>query len=367
MLGVVLIWIGILPASAHFWNFTTIGMIVQADGTFELDLYFDLNALMIGVDPGHIDGELWVYLLQMNDVERQRRLAELNDFLLQAVTIRFDGKAAMYTVSFPEMDAALAKNRRGPALPGSVARFAGTVPEGARELTIEALPEFGPIITSVRLGESGPLSRVLIDPGERSEPFGLGRGSGSGSTMAAAWRDLRLGFAHIVPQGLEHILLVLGLYLLNTRLSALLAQVTAFTVAHTAGLALSLYGVVSLPSSLVEPLIALSIVYVAAENLSTSELKPWRTAILFGLGLLHGLGLAGALQELGLSRGEYLTALVTFNVGLELGQLAVVGLAFLAAGWFRSRAWYRLRLAVPASIVIGLVGIYWTVERVFTS
>ena len=110
---------------------------------------------------------------------------------------------------------------------------------------------------------------------------------------------------------------------------------------------------------------ALSIAYVAIENVLTSELHAWRPFVVFGFGLLHGMGFAGVLQEIGMPRSEFLTALVSFNVGVELGQLAVITLAFALTGlWFRNRSWYRGRIVVPASLAIAATGLYWTVERV---
>ena len=136
-------------------------------------------------------------------------------------------------------------------------------------------------------------------------------------------------------------------------------------MAHSITLGLTIYGVFSLPSSIVEPLIALSIAYVAIENVLTSELHAWRPFVVFGFGLLHGMGFAGVLQEIGMPRSEFLTALVSFNVGVELGQLAVITLAFALTGlWFRNRSWYRGRIVVPASLAIAATGLYWTVERV---
>jgi hypothetical protein len=175
---------------------------------------------------------------------------------------------------------------------------------------------------------------------------------------------LALGFTHILPKGLDHILFVLGLFLLSMKPLTILKQVTAFTVAHSITLGLTIYGVVSLSPRIVEPLIALSIVYVTVENLVLTEAKPWRIAVVFAFGLLHGMGFAGVLRELGLPRSEFLTALVSFNVGVEAGQLAVIALAYLAVGrWFGSAPWYRRRLAIPASALIAAVGLYWTVER----
>ena len=111
-------------------------------------------------------------------------------------------------------------------------------------------------------------------------------------------------------------------------------------------------------------MIAISIAYVAIENIFLSELKSWRIALVFAFGLLHGLGFAGALKELALPRSEFLTALVTFNVGVEIGQLTVIAAAFLLVGWHCShRTWYRRQIVVPASGLIACTAVYWTIER----
>jgi hypothetical protein len=178
-----------------------------------------------------------------------------------------------------------------------------------------------------------------------------------------AGQYIPLGFTHILPKGLDHILFVLGLFLLSTRLRSVLLQVTAFTVAHSITLGLSIYGVVALPPRIVEPLIALSIAYVAIENIATRQLHAWRLAVVFGFGLLHGLGFAGVLRELGLPGGQFLAALLSFNVGVEAGQVSVILAAALLAAPVMRREWYRRRIAVPASVVIASVGVYWTVVR----
>ncbi len=148
---------------------------------------------------------------------------------------------------------------------------------------------------------------------------------------------LWLGYTHILPKGIDHILFVLGLFLLNVRLRPILIQVTAFTIAHSITLGLTMYGVVSLSPRIVEPLIAFSIAYVAIENLVTNEIKPWRLALVFSFGLLHGMGFAGVLKELGLPRNEFLPALLSFNLGVEGGQLTVIAAAALLVAWFRHR------------------------------
>jgi hypothetical protein len=174
---------------------------------------------------------------------------------------------------------------------------------------------------------------------------------------------LWLGYTHILPHGVDHILFVIGIFLLSPRLKTMLLQVTAFTIAHSITLGLSMYGVVSLPSRIVEPLIALSIAYVAIENLMTRELKPWRVALVFMFGLLHGLGFAGVLRELGLPREEFLTALLTFNLGVEGGQLTVIAAAMLVCAPFMKKGWYRQRVVIPASMLIAAIGLYWFVVR----
>src|SRR5262249_1057934 len=217
---------------------------------------------------------------------------------------------------------------------------------------------------TIRNGESGTATAEWLEGGQSSAPFQLTSPAPPVPRLGTAWRYLRLGFTHIVPLGPDHMLFVLGIYLLSGRLRPVLWQVSAFTAAHSITLALSIYGVIAIPSSIVEPLIAVSIAYVAVENIFFSELKAWRVGLVFVFGLLHGMGFAGVLSELGLPRSEFVTALLTFNLGVETGQLAVIGAAFLLVGWSCAhRAWYRARIVVPASALIACVAIYWTIER----
>jgi hydrogenase/urease accessory protein HupE len=174
-----------------------------------------------------------------------------------------------------------------------------------------------------------------------------------------------IGFEHIVPRGTDHILFILGIFLLSTRMRPLLWQVTMFTVAHTLTLALSMKGIVSLPANIVEPLIALSIAYIGIENIFAHSLHKSRLVLVFLFGLLHGLGFAGVLSEFGMPANAFATALISFNVGVELGQIAVIVFAYLLVGiWFRGRPWYHQRITVPASLAISIIGLYWTYDRI---
>ena len=223
----------------------------------------------------------------------------------------------------------------------------------------------GTYMLTIRTEGEEAAARQWIEGPAESAPFQLSAGIAPMSRSEVVRTYLGLGFTHILPKGADHILFVLGIFLLSIHLRPILLQVTAFTVAHTITLALTIYGVVSLSTRIVEPLIALSIVYVAVENVLTPKLTPWRVALVFGFGLLHGMGFAGVLSQLGLPRSEFLPALLCFNAGVELGQLTVIAIAFLLIGLpFRNRPWYRRRIVVPGSLLIAAIGLYWFVQRI---
>ena len=259
------------------------------------------------------------------------------------------------------------------AAPSPLVILRSTVPIDARTFSITLAPRFGNVMLQVE-SNGAPTNVQILRPGERSWPYLVSPvpGNTAAGAPVPGWivvgvAYLHLGFQHIVPRGLDHILFVLGLFLLNQNVRSLLIQVTCFTIAHSVSLALSLYDLVSLSPAIVEPMIALSIVYVAIENILTPNLKPWRPAVVFLFGLLHGLGFASVLRELGVPDADAITALIGFNLGVELGQLAVIGSAFVLVGWFRERAWYRTRLLVPVSAVIAFIGVYWISQRLLDS
>ena len=172
---------------------------------------------------------------------------------------------------------------------------------------------------------------------------------------------LKLGFTHILPEGFDHILFVVGLCLLTKKIKAILWQATAFTIAHSVTLALSMKSIIIAPSAVVEPIISLSILFVAVENLLLTELKPWRIVLVFMFGLIHGLGFASSLNEIGLPRNKFLTSILSFNVGVELGQMSIILVFFLLVLIPSSRKQeYRKWLVIPLSLVIGAIAAFWT-------
>mgnify|MGYP003639684313 FL=1 len=175
---------------------------------------------------------------------------------------------------------------------------------------------------------------------------------------------LQLGYQHILPKGLDHILFVLALFFASSRLKPLAWQVSAFTLAHTLTLGLAVLGLITLSPAIVEPMIALSIAFVAIENLVFKEMQRWRPMVVFGFGLFHGLGFAGVLVDLGLPQGQLLPSLLSFNIGVEAGQLTIILAMWFVLHRFRDASWYPL-LAKGASGLIAVVALWWVVERVF--
>lgn len=173
-----------------------------------------------------------------------------------------------------------------------------------------------------------------------------------------------IGFEHILPLGLDHILFILGLFLLNTQLKPLIQQITLFTIAHTITLGLSINGIMTLPANIVEPLIAFSIVYVGIENMLTKKINRLRLVVVFLFGLIHGMGFATALADFGMPEQTFITTLISFNIGVELGQLSIIFLAYFSITyWCKDKSWYRSTIVIPSSLLISIIGLYWAIER----
>ena len=223
-------------------------------------------------------------------------------------------------------------------------------------------PKFGPIVVR-QMGVQNGLTQFLQN-GDKSDPIYL-NDTVQYSKFNAFLDYIPVGFEHIIPKGWDHIIFVLGLFFFSTKLRPLVWQISAFTLAHTFTLALGAIGYIKIIPEIVEPLIALSIVFIAVENLFFDKLSNWRPIVIFIFGLLHGLGFASVLGEFGLPDSSFVAALLGFNLGVEFGQLTVVFIAFSTLGyWFNKKDYYQISIANPISIIIGLVGAYWFIERV---
>ena len=218
----------------------------------------------------------------------------------------------------------------------------------------------------VRHGIGDNAYAAFLTGGEMSAPLPRA-GFVDETKVQVFWRFLVEGIQHIIPKGLDHILFVFGLFLFSLAWRPLLSQITTFTLAHTVTLGLSTLNFITIPASqmwLIEALIAISIAYVAIENILRPKLGWWRIVVVFLFGLLHGLGFASVLGDLGLAQGQFILSLVAFNIGVEFGQLTVVAIAFifLALPFGRSIQ-YRKVVVFPCSLAIAIIGIYWFFER----
>jgi HupE / UreJ protein len=175
---------------------------------------------------------------------------------------------------------------------------------------------------------------------------------------------VQLGFSHILPLGFDHVLFIMCLFFLSTHFKNILWQATIFTIAHSITLALVAYQYIVPIPSIIEPIIALSIVILAVENLFFNSLKSWRVALIFAFGIVHGMGFAGALTELGLPTYSFATALASFNIGVELGQVAIlVTMHFILKYVSKNKLWYRKNILIPCNIAIACVALFWTIQR----
>jgi len=342
------------PASAHEAERTRITLILAANGSFVLDIANDPMWLLLRLETfagGSVPAN-------MTPAQRDARLAQLTGIFADRIVLFVDA----HEVRASEVEYRKPSERSEPSAALASFHLTGTMPRDATRLRFlyGLVGDRYPL--EIRQPD-GSSAIEWIEGTNWSEVIDLSRSFTRPTRMEIVRQYLWLGYTHILPKGLDHILFVLGIFLLSPRLKTMLLQVTAFTIAHSITLGLSIYGIVSLPSRIVEPLIALSIAYVAIENLVTRELKPWRIALVFMFGLLHGLGFAGVLRELGLPRDEFLTALLTFNLGVEGGQVTIIAAALLAVFPFMTKGWYRHRVVIPASLLIAAIGIYWTITR----
>ena len=325
------------------------------DGTYQIEIVTDAAALVEKLEAS--SGSSSPAETQADRL--QNLLRSFDETFRKRVNIAFDGVEVQPTATYFVTTAV-----DNSSAASATIRLTGQTPSDAKHFTWAYSWTFASYALTVRRAPNESAVTEWLEGNQRSAPLALSVPSPPIDRLGIAWRYLTLGFTHIVPKGLDHVLFVLGIYLLSTRARWVLWQVSAFTVAHSITLGLSMYGILAVSPRIVEPLIALSIAYVAVENIFVSELKSWRVALVFAFGLLHGMGFAGVLQELGLPRSEFVTALVTFNLGVEAGQLAVIGAAFLLVGFHWShRAWYRTRIVVPASALIACMAVYWTIAR----
>ncbi len=242
-----------------------------------------------------------------------------------------------------------------------------------RSLVLARLPPGHRDYISVSLESGDLILEKLVGANDGPVSFSLATGQASGDPGHAVpethpptfWGFLRMGIAHIWT-GYDHLLFLFGLLLVCRSFRSIIGIISCFTVAHSITLALATLGIVNLPSSLVEPMIAASIFYVGVENLARGGAEPrGRWALTFGFGLIHGFGFASALRELGIGSNGHGIAmpLLTFNLGVEIGQVTIAAVVLPIVWQLRKNARF-VRYGVPIlSAIVALAGLYWFLQR----
>ena len=375
------LWLGFLTAftpaaSGHLLNKTIIGVeIDQKAGDIRILVKADLTRILNGPRP-------YYELTSLPPEAQKERLDPILSRIFAGM--RFDYGAErldpqIVSASLPELKREQFFNPF--AAPMTQIQLVDKLPQYEAALSFHTdpgIPVEMPIVLTIKTtGENRRVTRWL-QGGQKSEPFPLqpvrlakvesGSKPVESPEPAMGWvflagQYLELGFTHILPGGLDHILFVAGLFLLAIRWKPLLAQITCFTLAHSITLAVAALDIFTLPSSLVEPLIALSIVYVGLENILRANLSKTRLAVVFLFGLLHGMGFANVLLELDITGRELVPSLLFFNIGVELGQIAVLCGAFCAVGRFRHWRHFKKAILIPGSAIISLVALFWTLQR----
>lgn len=345
---------------------------INANGTYRIEIRASIEALLTGINAGYKNTQDSP-MAQAYDVLRELPAAALDkkwqpfrQHFTGQIELRFDGHRVPLVVTDTKIPE--------PGYTG-VPRISVITLQDEVDRSVQTVDWYYPVgfgDNAVRVRQVDEIEEKWhwsewqwLRKDQRSEPFSLTEVFTRRPLTDTIRSYLVSGFEHILPGGLDHILFILGIFLLCTQIKPLLWQVTMFTVAHTVTLGLTMAGYIQLPARIVEPLIALSIAWIGVENIRHRSLHTGRLLLVFAFGLLHGMGFADALQEFGMPDDAFLTALISFNVGVELGQLAIIAAAFLAVGvCCRHRQWYRAVVIIPGSAAIAATGLYWTFERI---
>ena len=382
-LALMILILGQLHGYAHPPISTLVTIVIASDGRVTVAIDHDPFAFAIGVESEQVTDDQVLAVWSHSEAFLSELLENAPQRWQRELTLRgADQPIAWRILKRPEMADfhSWKQSEDGFALPGAMQLLIeGHIPSGVKTFSIR-LPAV--LDQTLLVVERPGLQRSILplDPGDESPPLDVsmlriipGQDTGqavqtdievlslpSSTILTSAWRFMRLGFLHIVPFGIDHGLFVLGLFLMSPSWKSLLGQVSVFTAAHTLTMALASFSIVAVPAWVIEPLIALSIVFVAIENIACQTPTHLRLGVCFVFGLVHGLGFAGGLAEYGLRSNEIVASLVAFTAGIEAGHFAVLCLAYAILGWLKKYSWYRSWVAIPLSLVIGIAGLYWS-------
>ena len=332
-----------------------------------IDIKFttNLEAYLAGIDFSiidntneHDDGEYYKKLRKLNKIELKEIFLKNWDSFISLFYVSLEDGTKLNNFNFSKVDTENIDNLDVSRL-STVHFFIEN--SGMKPLTFQASKTLGEIIFR-QVGVENGVTQFLF-PGEKSEVISSKTGK------PKIWYDtfleyIPVGFTHILPKGLDHILFVLGLLFLTPKIYPLVLQISIFTLAHTITLAISALKIITISSKIVEPLIAASIIYIAVENFFNSSLTKYRSITIFFFGLLHGLGFASVLSSFGLPNTNFVWALVGFNIGVEIGQITIIFVFYaICIYWMKTKNYYTKFISMPGSAIIAAIGTFWFFER----
>jgi len=352
---------------AHEVNPAVVDITVSSSES-TLDIHFNAEVFLADIDASIVtdtnNAEQSVRYDQLRALDYrdiENRLAARKDEFLDNITLRTDGK----TVPLSLVKITTEENNDFSVTRQTLVRINAALSDGGSPVTLRLNPRLGAYIIRQNdpAMDQNKLYSDYIAAGFETLPIPRN------TIIERSWHNaffqyIKSGIVHIIPRGLDHIVFIMGLYFFSPRLKSLLMQVTVFTFAHSFTLALSSLKFIYIPASIVEPLIALSIVWIGIENIVRPKIGIGRLFVIFSFGLLHGLGFAFVLGEVGLTPTNFVVSLIGFNIGVELGQLLVLVPLVIMGFFINTKGYYTRRVEQPASFAIAMTGLYWFLERI---
>jgi hypothetical protein len=347
-------------ASAHEAGTTRVSIAFDENRSYRIDIVTDASALAEKLEASA--GRQ----LPMNAppplVERIVRSSD--DVFRRRLKIQFDDVQSQPDVAYrvdPAVDAT--------SVAGVTITMSGQVPTRSHRFTWSYGWTFTSYVLTLEDRDSETPVVQTLEGDQASAPFSLKppptRTDRVRTTLRSAVRYASAGWTAVLPHGIDHVMFVLGVYFLSRRAKSGICHLGAFMVASSLAAGLASFGLVGIPTRVLAPLVGLSIAYIAIENLVAAENATRRVPIIFGFGFLHGIGSTAAFSAAGLPRTGLTTAVLSFNLGLQAGIVSTAATAFLLVGWhYAGEEWYRNRIVLPASTLLGCTAVYWMIVRV---
>ena len=346
-----------------------------ADFTYDesyLNIEVRLNAELIlsNIDASNISNTNSSPLTEIYDRYRLLDKKDLENVILESwkdissnIDIKINNK--LKKIELINIDTQVVKNFE--ISRDTIISFRVLLNKSSEKFTFKWIKNYGPIILRENndLKIEDELVTEYLQSGTESDPIFF-NDNNFRSMFTSFTKFFVLGIQHIIPKGLDHILFIFGLFLFSSSLNTLIKQITIFTIAHSITLIFVSLSLIKINPQIVEPIIALSIVYVGLENIFKNYIKEYlRYIVILFFGLLHGLGFSLVLSDIGYRSSKLFLNLISFNIGIEVAQISIIlFLYLLIAIKFSKNKYYRITFQIPSSILIASIGLYWFAERI---